>query len=139
MENGLVTVQLHWSESMSVGHALLDEQHQRLLAICVAAERLAREPKAEAIAKFQVLLHHLADFAKLHFETEEQILTAAAYPELRAHQADHQRYIDYLERLASKTFSASEIEKTKNSLIKWWITHILRSDMEYKEHLRRAF
>lgn len=130
---------LEWSDAYSVGNPLLDSQHKRILAMCRTVQILIDDASDEGLESFHELLHQMREYAGVHFETEEALLRQCAYPQLNEQRAEH---LKYLEDLSDILFDAvmGNIDKplVKRFLTGWWLTHILGSDMAYKDYLSRA-
>lgn len=92
-----------------------------------------------SIESFHVILNDLAFYASKHFETEEQVLMQIGYPKLSAQKDQHDGYSETLvEFLIAAIGGTIDKLSLQNYLEKWWISHILESDMEYKELLERS-
>ena len=121
-----------WTPEYSVGHPLLDAQHQKLLQLCNLAAESIDDRSPEGIEAFHCILNDLTAYVREHFQTEERILEQRAYPALDAHRAMH---MAYEEKLGSFLINATEgkIEKAalERYLSDWWREHILGADLAY--------
>jgi diguanylate cyclase (GGDEF)-like protein/hemerythrin-like metal-binding protein/PAS domain S-box-containing protein len=89
MESGFV--KLIWKDAFRSGHPLIDEQHQELFQITnELLEAMLSGYPAEEIA---IIVGNLLTGVAHHFEEEERILAELAYPELRAHAAEHRKLL----------------------------------------------
>lgn len=123
---------IRWSEDMSVGHAELDRDHQRLIGILnhlgINAELGNRN-----IVEF--ILDDLADYARVHFEREERHLEAIGFTELERHRSIHEniaRRIEDAKWEYFQGFSAGLEDDLLRFLTSWLNHHILVEDMKYK-------
>lgn len=127
-----------WRPEYSVGHATLDSQHKRLLELCDKVSSFKCDRSKASLDSFHLILNDLACYATTHFETEEQVLRHVGYPKLQEQKKDHDEYGD---KLVEFLFSAMSGETDKSSLLdflhKWWLNHILHSDMEYSDYLKQ--
>lgn len=79
-------VDFAWTPALSVGHAVLDAQHERLLLLC---SKLFTTAGSMAPSDLVSLLNDLATLIHQHFDAEERILRESGYPQLEAHQVEH--------------------------------------------------
>lgn len=121
-----------WTEDFSVGVALLDEQHQRIVSlinkiIAYHGQDIEEEVIEEALKTMNA-------YAKEHFRTEEGLLLEHAYPDYKAHAEQHKAYVKKTFLLSTENLLESETtpQKLKEYLIAWWKEHILVCDMKYK-------
>jgi hemerythrin-like metal-binding protein len=69
-----------WTAELSVGNALVDLQHQKLITLCNKASACLDDGSPESTRKFHSLLNDLATLATEHFRTEEVLLEQNKYP-----------------------------------------------------------
>ncbi len=82
-------------------------------------------------------LGRMAEYAVVHFETEEQLLREYDYPALFAQQEAHQGFMERTVELAqrvAKDASAAR-DETLAFIHDWWLAHIQHEDMKYKSFL----
>lgn len=76
-----------WREQMSVGNALIDNEHKYLLEQVNAVEKaINTEKNYDILVK---TLDHLVDYTKTHFEHEEKIQAKIHFRELEGHKKEH--------------------------------------------------
>ncbi|MCX7141477.1 MAG: bacteriohemerythrin [Proteobacteria bacterium] len=132
-----MAVELRWNPLYSVGNDTLDEQHKKLLKLCVEAT-ICMESSAtiEEFERFHAILTQMISYAAEHFETEEALLKEHGYPQLAEHQEEHQEYIGQLtELLMRASEDITDRGALKQCLWTWWSRHILESDMKYSEFI----
>ncbi len=80
-----------WGPEYECGHALMDNQHQRLHLLATAALTLLsqRASAAEILAS----LESLVAIAAQHFQDEEALLQNLDHPQREAHSAEHQGFL----------------------------------------------
>lgn len=129
---------LTWRPSYSVGDALLDSQHKRLLGLCNEAVRCAEsKDKVTAGLEYHLILNDLMKYAVEHFDTEEQILEHYHYPLLEEQKSEHLEYFEKItELLMGATVGELDMSGLNQFISTWWVSHILVSDMQYSEFLR---
>jgi hemerythrin len=130
------TAFITWTEKMSVGVALLDDEHKRLVSLLNdlhdgivsghGTERLGR------------VLDGVANYARIHFAHEEEFFAQSEYPAAAEHIKEHESMTrmvaDIQDRYKKGKFDALSLE-TLNFLKDWLQNHVLGSDMNYTEHL----
>jgi len=125
-----------WSENYSVGVAILDQQHRRLLGLCAKADRCADRPDLGSLSE---ILEEMRQYANEHFRTEERLLAEHGYPDLTEQQREHQAYLLGLSDLMmSASACALEPGQLNSFLLDWWLEHILESDMAYKAFMSQT-
>lgn len=126
-----------WDHSFSVGSALLDHQHRKIIQLSNALAANISTSSAEAEGNFHDTLHALAEYSREHFETEEQLLSAHGYPDLKDQQLDHLEYCKHVAELSFVAATAGITDKIslQRFIAKWWASHILVRDMDFRNLL----
>jgi hemerythrin-like metal-binding protein len=80
----------------------------------------------------------MINYAREHFTAEEVLMQEYVYPEIESHKKQHDYFINTTAELAvsfmdNRNTTAGEIAEF---LILWLATHILKSDMKYKEFFK---
>ena len=133
MSNG---PRVEWRVKMSVGVAVLDDDHRHVIAALdslFVAHRSGGDPE-----RIAAIIDTLIDYADDHFEREEDMLRAHRYPGLRAQELAHQTFATALIRIRAefKQSPSSAIDIKLATLLKdWLISHILGIDQDYKTFL----
>lgn len=124
---------IEWSGTLAVGVAMIDEQHQELIARLNAMSRAIREGEGER--EIQRTLEFLLSYTKYHFDAEEKLMSDLHYPELAVHQAKHAEFIQTLERLEDEyreDGSTKILAGSLNTLLcNWLIGHIEAVDKKF--------
>lgn len=134
-----MTTDILWDSSFSVGHAVLDNQHKKLLRLCNELSACVESNSGDADSTFHGILHELTAYAREHFSTEEAILKKHGYPQLAEQESHHTGFIEKITEILEQ---ASEGILNKAGalmfLSRWWTEHILVSDMQYRPFLEGA-
>ena len=128
---------LSFEKSYLVGIKILDDQHRQIvnlindLYVWVITKKPADSPLP--------LLSDLANLAKTHFATEEQLLRAHSYPGYLPHKAAHEglarNLMEYREGIARREH---ELTLDYVDLMKLWLLdHFAQFDREYAEFFAR--
>jgi len=124
-----------WSESMSVGVALLDSDHKALID---TIDRLHFAVEAgEAPEILDQIFDALVAYVEHHFAREEAVLAACAYPGAAAHKAEHLKFAQDMRYTRDRYFRGEEAAIGRELLdyLKNWLSqHILVEDMAYRPY-----
>lgn len=128
-------LKLEWTAGLELGVPILDEQHKKLLEI-VNDLYVARFEQDRQ--KIDDVLNELSHYIKIHFATEEALMTQANFEGLEEHKLEHARMIQKV-KLFSKTHAkgadiANELQLLLNS---WLLDHTVRTDKHYGEHIKK--
>jgi hemerythrin len=127
---------LRWDEeAMTTGVASIDEQHRELIA---KINELYRIHQAGAtVEDIKVILKYLGNFAKKHFQEEEELMEKFKCPTRSTNCSAHARFLqDYQELVSNFSIeqdadqTASEIERMA---ARWLVSHICRVDIGLRE------
>jgi hemerythrin-like metal-binding protein len=128
-----------WTKKMSVGVALLDEDHKKLVALLNDLHNgIASGRGTERLGR---VLDGLVSYVKNHFAHEEEYFAQTEYPAADEHIQEHRSLtklvLDVQSRYNKGQFDALSLE-TMEFLKIWLHDHVLGSDMDYKEHLQAS-
>lgn len=126
---------IKWSEDLSIGIDSIDEQHRQLINI-INELHLAVEYGAGNDAIYP-LIHKLHEYARTHFDQEEQLLERHGFPGTLDHAREHEVFIGKLDELILRYSSHSEqlTVHVRDFLLTWFFHHIRTKDVEYKRFL----
>jgi hemerythrin-like metal-binding protein len=125
-----------WSEKLSVGVGVLDEDHKRLVGM-INELHDARQTRhgRETLGR---ILGELVEYSKVHFDREETFFAQTGYPAADSHKRQHEaltrQVLDLQQRYQAGTDVTISAE-VMTFLKKWLVTHILASDQGYRIHL----
>ncbi len=116
---------VEWGLHFAVGHEILDQQHQQILAQCnVLADLCAADGgNSSADLEFTQAFERAMTLAREHFVAEEALLVARAYPEIEDYRFETEEYA-YLAAEIATTENFDKIE-LQRFLSLWWVGHIL--------------
>jgi hemerythrin len=121
-----------WSNELSLGIPEIDSQHKMIIEqINILIENLDRSDRASLN---QEIIKNLDKYSEEHFVTEEKYLRDRNYPNLENHLKVHEAFKMNTVQSAIKVMKghADVPEETIQFLKKWWTSHILKTDMEYR-------
>jgi hemerythrin len=125
-----------WTEKLSVGVGVLDEDHKRLVGLVNELyDAMQGGHGRDALGR---ILNSLIQYTKMHFAREENFFNQTAYPAAAAHHKEHEaltrQVLDVQQKYAAgvtATLSLEVLQFLKN----WLIQHIQGSDQKYRPHL----
>lgn len=124
-------------DELFLGHPLLDAQHREFYEAAEKFAECAGKADAEQLRKFVWFIH---DYAIDHFHLEEELMQQHRYPNMWAHQDEHQAFW----RSLLETIEACEVDGYGGTCGKaffenamnWLQKHILGSDLELAKWLK---
>ncbi len=129
-----------WDPKLETGIAEIDEQHQLLFR--KAASVLDAVQAGQGGLELQRTIQFLADYAALHFETEERFMRAAGFPEAEEHAEIHRRINRRLMEVAAD-FNAdgatAGLVADVEAMMRGWVTfHIMEKDKALADWMARS-
>ena len=127
-----------WRSSYLVGEGELDEQHRELFSLIGRLDAGISRPEScpDAVG----LVSELADFAAIHFSTEERFMRAGGYPELAAHAHEHEALLRDIVAYRGRFECGDEgaLAEMDGFLKDWALKHTLLIDRQYMPFLPSA-
>jgi len=119
-----------WDPKLETGITEIDEQHQLLFR--KAASVLEAVQAGQGGMELQQTIKFLADYAALHFETEERFMRASGFPEADTHAEIHRRINRRLMEVAAD-FNAdgatAGLVADVEAMMRGWVSmHIMEKD-----------
>ncbi len=118
-----------------LGHAELDDDHQRLVDQLNAMANEIPDASYELCVQLFDSLRHAA---LEHFTREEEILEGAGFTGLQAHRAYHAELIRQIDQLRSLGWDMTDKERLFERFVEmanFVVQDIIHGDMEFKEFL----
>lgn len=125
-----------WNDNYSVGVNRLDDDHIVIFSL-INHVHDAHGSGAD-VGAIGRLLEVLVDRASAHFQREEALMKAHAYPDMAAHLAEHQEILEQLGALhdAYRARPSADLSMEIIALLCTWLEdHILESDKRYRPWL----
>lgn len=127
---------LKWSQEYQLNHPQIDLEHQSLFNMLNDFyQGLSDGSSKERLAQ---LIKGLLDYAKIHFENEEVYMQSINFPGLKAHQKEHQAFLEKASEFYEKHINGKMILSLEvTNFIKGWISHHINSeDRQYAIHAK---
>ncbi|MGD2079894.1 MAG: bacteriohemerythrin [Nitrospirota bacterium] len=126
---------MQWTQALSVGIDIIDEQHKELLEkindLVEAIRSHTCKYKIGDVVKF------LEDYVVFHFGEEEKFMIGFGYPGYEHHKAQHEEFMRNIERIKEilptleggrKPGSYDLSVETNQLVVDWIIEHISQVD-----------
>lgn len=125
-----------WSEKYNTGNLVIDYQHQRFVRLINDLDAARRNEEIN-LTLMSVIVDELANYARYHFRTEEELMDKVNYSGKEEHKELHQAFILELLRFKlAQTNSQNGITgEFCEYLKKWLIAHIATEDQKIIKEL----
>jgi hemerythrin len=122
---------LHWTPSLAVGVAQIDEQHKTLFS---EVEKLAAAMSKKDPELVSRTLEFLGKYVAEHFTAEEALMAECQYPGTKKHVDQHRTFVKEFSELKTAYerdgATVPVVLKMSNWLLGWLWNHIRGSDIE---------
>ncbi len=124
-----------WDNSYSVGVALIDNQHKRLINIINELHDAMGAGKGKDV--LGKVLHELIQYVNTHFKTEEEHMVKYHYPDYETHRYEHEKLTDEVKRFYDDFNSGKTVLNIQimNFLRNWLMDHIVVKDKKFGKFL----
>ena len=131
---------IEWTDDLSVGIEVIDEQHQKWIEHYNHAVE-AIEAHHE-VAQISQSLEFLSDYTEIHFATEEKAMEVNGYPEFEEHKAKHEALRKTLTAMSEEFIEdgATDIlaKSVETFLGNWLIKHIETVDKRFAAFIHES-
>jgi len=125
-----------WTDDLSVGIRLIDEQHKVLLGLINELHAGMRARKSDSV--LVGVVERLKEYTVKHFGQEEEYFDRYGYPETPVHKEIHaklvQQVLDF--ESALKSGQAKVTMDIMRFLKDWLVNHIMGTDKKYSAFLK---
>ncbi len=120
-----------WKDSYSLKISEIDEQHKVLISII--NDLYEAFVNKEHASKIDEIISRMADYASMHFGTEEEYFEKFGYKQAPEHITEHEKFIEkvYNFMYDYKNNKTALTYEVLTFLQKWLTNHILISDKKY--------
>ena len=127
---------VEWDDSFSVDVPLMDEQHKKLVAMINDLFHRCVSGSTSANLTFAMAVKEAANYAKIHFRTEEEYLEKAGYPGLDEQRKEHESFMEEVLAIFMK-YRRGQAEPLDlvRFFKKWLLNHIAVLDKKYSSYL----
>jgi hemerythrin len=129
---------MEWKPDYSVGVPEFDNDHRHLMQMLNDLNDAMREKKGRAV--IGLILSELLKYTERHFGAEEAAMKRSAYPHYEIHRAQHRELTERVRAFASEYALGDSLISVEvlYFLREWLESHILKSDLAYRECLAGA-
>ncbi|MHC1699534.1 MAG: bacteriohemerythrin [Humidesulfovibrio sp.] len=126
---------MQWSDDLSVGIRLIDEQHKVLLGLINELHAAMRSRKSDSV--LVGVVRRLKEYTVKHFGQEEEYFERYGYPETAQHKEAHRRLVQQVLDFEAglKSGKAKVTMEIMRFLKDWLINHIQGTDKKYTAFL----
>lgn len=126
---------LKWTDDLSVGNALIDEDHRNLFNLL---DRLHEVSSGQINQATQGIVDALRDYAESHFSREEEFMRKINYPHYVLHKAEHDRFVSEICALQSRVArGARTVQLDIDQFLAGWLReHVLVRDKALADAIR---
>ncbi len=125
-----------WTEKLSVGVGVLDEDHKKLVGMLNELYDAMQAGQGRDL--LGRILNGLVQYTKFHFAREEKFFAqtgyAAAGPHKQEHDALTRQVLDVQQKYAAGATTTLSLD-VMQFLRNWLVNHIQGSDQKYRPHL----
>ncbi len=133
-----IDMSIQWSSGLSVGHDLIDEQHQELIRqINLLLDACNQGKGAQTVSQ---IVAFLEDYVVNHFGMEEEQMRIHNYPGYEKHKQQHTQFVEsflelkaQMEREGTGPHTAIQINQI---IVDWLIQHITKVDKALGKYLQ---
>jgi hemerythrin len=122
-----------WSENLSVGIELIDNQHKNLVAMTNQLFQACTRGGDKREAVFKETMSRMVEYIRVHFATEQELFQRINYPQQAAHKKEHDKLI--VEVIDSSKEYGDGNKNIANKFVvsmrDWVFSHIAHSDKMY--------
>lgn len=121
---------ISWDKTAIINVAELDSQHQRLIALVDKLHQAMTSSRGKSVVSHA--LEELVGFTRMHFDTEETLMTRHAYPDYEQHRKEHEALLEDVGRLLQR-FREGDVLipfAIELDLEAWAFRHIATSDKQ---------
>ncbi len=121
-------MKMAWDETLSVGNAMIDEEHKTLIRkINDVSEAISKGMGEAQVAQ---TIEFLRGYSLEHFAAEEKLMDEKKYPAMPEHKARHADFIstiDNIERDFREDGATKELAADISNLLSNWLKKHIRS------------
>ena len=131
-------VKIEWTDGLSTGVGLIDEQHKELLSkMNDISEAIETNQGVEAITK---TLDFMIEYTDYHFGTEDKKMEETEYPRIEYHRKMHKEFVDTLAKMTQEYLEDGATQRLAESvnvfLFNWLVKHIKGVDGAFGNYLK---
>ncbi len=125
-----------WDPSLSVGIAVIDSQHRRIVEYINELESALQRNDQTSVGP---VIEQMIDYTITHFAFEEALMERAGYKLFNEHRAVHESFTRLMQDYKKRFARGDDVTRQLLSDLRIWLTnHIKRDDKDYAAVAQRA-
>lgn len=122
-----------WTEALSVGVDIIDEDHQAFFRLPALLKEIDLEDADSSDMLLETVLNILEEYVEGHFLREQRALAAVNFPDLAEHIAAHDRFAAKVGDIIRdfRNGDRSQISQLGSLVVSWIVNHIMTMDKQY--------
>ncbi len=127
---------IEWDETFSTYNEEIDAQHKKWFEMYNELHNAGRKGDPREITRVtQKTLDAVEEYARYHFNFEEEFMASIQYPGLEEHQRQHARFSLVIDEMKKDLREGRPGLHSQliTFMKKWIVDHIVRSDKKYAE------
>jgi hemerythrin len=122
---------LVWSDALSVGVPILDQQHKTIIGLLSLLDDAVREHRGEELV--DTVLTQVLEYTVSHFAAEEQLMRESGYPRYVEHKKVHDGFATKIRAIAPAQPGVKALTLVP-LLTDWLRDHLRDTDRMYIPH-----
>ena len=128
---------IDWNADLRMDIATIDDQHECFVDFINRLYAVRRDrTKSTDIGS---LIGELAEYARIHFKTEEMYFEMYDYPDFDQHKKEHDQLLNRIDELRDQYVQGENLfvaMQLANFLNSWFQNHLMLSDRKYASFFR---
>lgn len=124
-----------WKDSFAIGDPLIDGQHQEFFDVinAMAAALDHERPRDAVVGHYRAFLSHLVQ----HFRDEEVLMERIGFPDLDAHNAEHDALLAAVSAIEDLVAGGEpmELRYAIKRLFAALVEHLVTEDMRFRRYM----
>jgi hemerythrin len=126
---------IEWNDSLKLGIAVVDRQHERLVGIINRLHAATMEGRGRDV--ISEIMDELIIYTATHFSMEEKYFAQFDYPDAEEHKREHDALIEKVSAFASdfektpRNFRSALAKELLQFLQIWWRYHMMETDSKF--------
>lgn len=129
---------ISWDESFVLGIDEIDEQHRSIVEHFTKLSEAVQDGRAKEILADMAAF--LAEYAQLHFATEERYMRKYDYPRIDEQRREHEEFtrdtIELQKKINAEGASREMALALTGKMVRWIIQHIRNHDRAMADYIR---
>lgn len=129
---------IEWNESFVLGIDEIDQQHRSIVEHFTSFSQAVQDGSGREI--LAEMATFLADYAQLHFVTEERYMQLYNYPRIEEQRREHEEFThdarELLNRIDEEGASRELAVALTGKMVRWVIQHIRNHDRDMADFVK---